>query len=120
MPAVSQICLAYMAMWRTRFGALAKVGATLATCACMPTRSDVLQRRAAGPAHSDAGQHMTKQETLMELTNILSSQELRTVGAGAVAATLFACGASTTSQLADARHAYDDAAASPARTRAPG
>jgi outer membrane protein OmpA-like peptidoglycan-associated protein len=49
----------------------------------------------------------------------LSSYFARTFGAGALMA-LAACGGSTTSQLTDARRAYDEAEQSPARTRAPG
>jgi outer membrane protein OmpA-like peptidoglycan-associated protein len=56
----------------------------------------------------------------MQLTNSLKTHWLRTVGAGVLTASCLACGASTTTQLADARRAYDDAAASPASTRAPG
>lgn len=49
----------------------------------------------------------------------LTSHVTRGLGAGALVA-LAACGGSTTSQLSDARRAYDDAAQSPARTHAPG
>jgi outer membrane protein OmpA-like peptidoglycan-associated protein len=56
----------------------------------------------------------------MQLTNSMKASWLSVVGAGALATTCLACGASTTPQLADARRAYDDAASSPATTRAPG
>lgn len=49
----------------------------------------------------------------------LTSQVARMLGAGVFVA-LAACGGSTTSQLADARRAYDDAEQSQARTHAPG
>lgn len=57
----------------------------------------------------------------MELTNILSKHVLRTCGAGALAAALIGCAsnANTTPQLVNARRAYDEAADSAARTRAP-
>ena len=51
--------------------------------------------------------------------NILTSHVARTFGAGVLLA-FAACGGSTTSQLTDARRAYDEAEQSPARTRAPG
>jgi len=54
----------------------------------------------------------------VELKN-LTSHVTRTLGASALVA-LAACGGSTTSQLSDARRAYDDAEQSPARTHAPG
>jgi len=60
-------------------------------------------------------------EDIVELTNILSKHLLRTCGAGALAAALIGCAsnANTTPQLVNARRAYDEAADSAARTRAP-
>lgn len=57
----------------------------------------------------------------MELTSILNKCLLRTCAAGALAAALIGCAsnANTTPQLVNARRAYDEAADSAARTRAP-
>jgi outer membrane protein OmpA-like peptidoglycan-associated protein len=56
----------------------------------------------------------------MKATQILSFDLIRNVGAGVLATTLVACGASATPQLADARKAYQEAEDSSAPTRAPG
>jgi outer membrane protein OmpA-like peptidoglycan-associated protein len=56
----------------------------------------------------------------MKATQILSFDLIRSAGAGVFAATLVACGASATPQLADARKAYQEAEDSSAPTRAPG
>ncbi|MEY4580689.1 MAG: hypothetical protein RL701_5392 [Pseudomonadota bacterium] len=56
----------------------------------------------------------------MELTQLLKLELLRSVGAGAIAASLIACGGAVTPQLADARTAYNQAESGPASTRAPG
>ena len=62
---------------------------------------------------------MTQQTEDSVDIKFLTSHVSRSLGAGALIA-LAACGGSTTSQLSDARRAYDDAEQSPARTRAPG
>jgi outer membrane protein OmpA-like peptidoglycan-associated protein len=56
----------------------------------------------------------------MDVTQLLKIDLVRSVGAGIVATTLVACGASVTPQLADARKAYEEAEDSAAPTRAPG
>lgn len=56
----------------------------------------------------------------MNVRQILSFDLVRSVGAGVLATTLVACGASATPQLADARKAYKEAEDSSAPTRAPG
>src|SRR5262245_3508856 len=56
----------------------------------------------------------------MNGSQFLKFDWLRHAGAGVVATTLVACGASATPQLADARKAYQEAEESSAPTRAPG
>lgn len=56
----------------------------------------------------------------MKLTANLTSNLVRALGAGAVASAMIACGAAPTSQLVDARKAYDEAEHSQAPEHAPG
>jgi len=56
----------------------------------------------------------------MQLKSISNGASLRNIALGIFTTSVVACGASATPQLADARRAYSEAEASPARTRAPG